>query len=251
MFTPNAQYSKKDLYNILRVPKEKQGGNWNTGYASYKGDFFLFCNIGVPGRTGHDYDNHWDGNDLIWFAKSKTTIKQGQIKDLLGGKFNIFIFSRTKSTDKFTFEGNGIIETYKDSTPVQITFTFKSEQINRPETISEEITPEARALWEGHSQKILVNKYERNPQARKECLDHYGYSCQICHFNFEEEYGEIGKSFIHIHHIVPISEIKKSYMVNPLSDLIPLCPNCHAIVHKRKQWFTIEEVRHMRKKIKY
>jgi 5-methylcytosine-specific restriction protein A len=86
---------------------------------------------------------------------------------------------------------------------------------------------------EGAKTKVFVNKYERNPQARRACLEHYGYNCQICNFNFEYVYGSIGKDCIHVHHIVPLSEInEKSYEVDPIKDLIPVCPNCHLILHK-------------------
>lgn len=84
---------------------------------------------------------------------------------------------------------------------------------------------------EGATITISVNAYERNPKARAECIKHYGYSCQICDMAFVERYGEFGKNFIHIHHIVPLSEIKEEYEVDPVRDLIPVCPNCHAMLH--------------------
>lgn len=87
---------------------------------------------------------------------------------------------------------------------------------------------------EGVKIMSFVNRYERNPIARKRCLEHYNsYKCQICQFDFEKSYGEIGKEFIHIHHITPISEIGEEYEVDPINDLIPVCPNCHAMLHKK------------------
>lgn len=96
-------------------------------------------------------------------------------------------------------------------------------------TIPEEITNE---LHEGAGTVINVNKYERNPLARKKCIEHFGCTCYICNMNFEEEYGEIGAGFIHVHHLTPLSAIKDSYVVNPIKDLIPVCPNCHAMIHR-------------------
>lgn len=87
--------------------------------------------------------------------------------------------------------------------------------------------------YEGAKQQVLVNKYERNPIARKMCIQKYGCICNICQFDFEKQYGELGKDFIHVHHITPISENKgKSYKVDYENDLIPVCPNCHAILHR-------------------
>lgn len=100
---------------------------------------------------------------------------------------------------------------------------------------------------EGHTTKILVNKYERNQKARKECIDHHGYSCKACKTNFEELYGDIGKGFIHVHHLIEISSIKEEYEINPINDLIPLCPNCHAMAHKNKPALSIDELKQILK----
>jgi len=97
-------------------------------------------------------------------------------------------------------------------------------------------------LFEGTKEKIIVNAYERSSKARKECINKYGYKCTICKFDFEKIYGEIGKDFIHVHHIKPLSEIDKRYKINPIKDLIPVCPNCHAMLHKRKPAYSIKEV---------
>lgn len=87
--------------------------------------------------------------------------------------------------------------------------------------------------YEGTKQQVLVNKYERNPRARKMCIQKYGCICNICQFDFQKQYGELGKDFIHVHHIIPISENKgRSYKVDYENDLIPVCPNCHAMLHR-------------------
>lgn len=97
---------------------------------------------------------------------------------------------------------------------------------------SEEVSESSGPYYEGAIKKITVNAYERDSAARQKCLDEYGCKCLICHFDFEKKYGERGKGFIHVHHIVPLSEVKKGYEVKPLDDLIPVCPNCHAMLHR-------------------
>ena len=92
---------------------------------------------------------------------------------------------------------------------------------------------EITTYTEGASKTVIVNKYERDSEARKECLNHYGYDCIICGFNFELFYGEIGRDAIHVHHIVPLHKIKSGYQVDPINDLIPVCPNCHLILHRK------------------
>lgn len=244
MFKVEQQYTKKDLYRILNVPEDQQGGNWNTGYNQYQGNYYLFCNIGVPGRTGHDYDNYWDGDELIWSAKAKTTLHQPSIKSLLDISTNIFVFTRRDSSMPFTYEGRAIAWSYKDITPVQIRWRFKKEKYNTPEISPEEINFND-PLIEGYSKTIFVNKFERNREARRQCIEHFGKKCVICNFDFEEIYGVIGKGFVHVHHVKQLSEIRKEYVVDPLEDLVPVCANCHAIIHKKNPCFTIEEVKAM------
>jgi 5-methylcytosine-specific restriction protein A len=110
-----------------------------------------------------------------------------------------------------------------------------------PSTLAEEvIAPEQ--FWEGTVRTISVNAFERDPRARKACLNHHGYSCAICGFNFEQHYGELGRGFIHVHHLRPLAEIGERYEVDPIKDLIPLCPNCHAMVHQRVPALSVKEV---------
>lgn len=53
--------------------------------------------------------------------------------------------------------------------------------------------------------------------------------------NFEKFYGKLGKHFIHVHHIIPLKDINEEYIVNPIKDLIPVCPNCHAMLHTKNK----------------
>jgi len=97
-------------------------------------------------------------------------------------------------------------------------------------------------LFEGTKKQVLVNAYERSSKARKECIEEYGYKCTICKFDFEKTYGEIGKNFIHVHHLKALSEIDEKYKINPTEDLRPVCPNCHAMLHKKVPAYSIEEI---------
>lgn len=102
--------------------------------------------------------------------------------------------------------------------------------------------------YEGHKVKVEVNKYERDRVAREICIKKYGYKCYVCGFDFLKEYGEIGQDFIHIHHLKPLSEIGHEYQINPLEDLRPVCPNCHAMIHRKKPPYTIEELQEILQK---
>ncbi|BCD98107.1 HNH endonuclease [Marinagarivorans cellulosilyticus] len=108
--------------------------------------------------------------------------------------------------------------------------------------IPEEVS-DPQQYFEGSTKKISVNLYERNKKARGVCIMHYGYKCSVCSFNFESVYGSIGKEFIHVHHVVPLSEIKNEYELDPLRDLVPVCPNCHAMIHRTNPPRTVSELK--------
>jgi 5-methylcytosine-specific restriction protein A len=97
-------------------------------------------------------------------------------------------------------------------------------------------------ITEGAKHQVTVNAYERDSIARQKCIDHYGTKCFVCGFLFESVYGEVAKDFVHVHHLRPLSEIGSEYAVNPVEDLRPVCPNCHAVLHLGKPVFSIEEV---------
>lgn len=96
---------------------------------------------------------------------------------------------------------------------------------------------------EGEVKYIQTKRYERNPLNRKLCLEVHGYQCKICGFDFEKTYGEIGYHFIHVHHIVPVAKMGGAYIIDPVKDLIPVCPNCHAMLHSIDPPFTPEQLK--------
>ncbi|MCH9758068.1 MAG: HNH endonuclease [Proteobacteria bacterium] len=95
---------------------------------------------------------------------------------------------------------------------------------------------------EGAVRQITVNAYERDSKARKKCIDRYGYKCAVCDFDFQKTYGARGEKYIHVHHLVALSTIGQEYEVDPIKDLRPVCPNCHAMIHRRQPDLSIEEL---------
>jgi 5-methylcytosine-specific restriction enzyme A len=97
---------------------------------------------------------------------------------------------------------------------------------------------------EGTKKSYFVNQYERDPKNRKEAIEIHGLNCYGCDFNFEDVYGERGRDFIEIHHIKPLSTLQEEVVINPATDLVPLCANCHRMIHRRKaEILTIEELK--------
>jgi 5-methylcytosine-specific restriction enzyme A len=110
-----------------------------------------------------------------------------------------------------------------------------------PPKLAEEI--DNGTYTEGAPVTIVLNKYERDPSARRACLAYYGYQCQGCEFDFEMAYGSRGAEYIHVHHLVPLGQTKAVRIVDPISDLVPVCPNCHAIIHRDVTMLTISELK--------
>ena len=92
----------------------------------------------------------------------------------------------------------------------------------------------SKKIIDGKKQKIYTTKYERNPKIRKKAIELHGTKCEICGFDFEKTYGEVGKGFIEVHHIKPLYESAEEIEVNPKTDLICVCSNCHRMLHRRR-----------------
>ncbi len=114
------------------------------------------------------------------------------------------------------------------------------ESVKLPEEV-----PSGSTYSEGSVERILVNRYERDRRARDECIRHYGTSCSLCGFDFSAAYGEAMAGFIHVHHLNPLSDAGKGYQIDPIRDLRPVCPNCHATLHSREPPYSLEEVRRL------
>lgn len=96
---------------------------------------------------------------------------------------------------------------------------------------------------EGATRQVLVNQYERDPKARSACIEHWKPICYVCRFDFHKTYGEMGRGFIHVHHLIDIASIGTEYQVDPRNDLRPVCPNCHAMLHTQRPALDIEVLR--------
>jgi len=114
----------------------------------------------------------------------------------------------------------------------------KGDSITFPEEVPQDVK-----YAEGAVRKITVNAYERNPTARKLCVKYQGVTCKVCKFNFKETYGKIGRGFIHVHHISDLAKAPRNHQVDPKKDLVPVCPNCHAMLHSEKPALSVQKLR--------
>jgi len=105
-----------------------------------------------------------------------------------------------------------------------------------------EVVAPARYI-EGAVRTVSVNAYERSPAARQACINHWGLNCAVCGFSFAAVYGDLGDGFIHVHHLRDLASIGEEYQVDPIADLRPVCPNCHAMLHRETPAMSIETLK--------
>lgn len=108
--------------------------------------------------------------------------------------------------------------------------------------VEEEISS---GLPEGALRRVEVNRYERSRINRAICISVHGAQCKVCGLDFGERYGEIGRGFIHVHHVVPVSEMNPDYRIDPVNELVPVCPNCHSMLHRQSPPMLAAELRRL------
>ena len=130
-----------------------------------------------------------------------------------------------------------------ESTPPDVRGVVRqAREWNRHEATGDEAGADGWMV-EGAMQLTQVVSYERNPKARACCIRVHGTDCSACGMSFGERDGELGEGFIHVHHLREISTVGSEYVIDPEDDLRPLCPNCHAMVHRQKPALSVEGLR--------
>ena len=116
-FKVGKKYSREDVGYVC-YPKEgrPKGGDWDTGYVRFNNNLIIFMNIGIPGRTGHDFPNDFnpETNEITWFGKPNSHANQPTFKKLLSGELIPHFFARWKIGNKFTYLGKGKILQHED-----------------------------------------------------------------------------------------------------------------------------------------
>ena len=102
--------------------------------------------------------------------------------------------------------------------------------------------PDFERFPEGSSVSIQVNRYERDPRNRAAALAIHGYQCMACKTQMSDVYGAIAEGLIEVHHTTPLSTLEAEYLVDPAKELIPLCPNCHRVIHRSDPPLTLSEL---------
>lgn len=128
---------------------------------------------------------------------------------------------------------------------IELVDEFRKRLTGAVLTMPDEMASES--LVEGDRVTVFVSRIERNPVARQKCIDHHGKCCCVCGFDFAKMFGEIGEGFIHVHHLNPVSKAQVPREVDPIRDLRPICPNCHAMAHREDPPIGIERLQEIRR----
>jgi len=222
---------------------------WSWSFINKAEKFVIFgaWNIHTTGNTSLILSEKWKidskGNKAKGYKQSREHIRLIEEEG-----YQLKTFPMTFSDENRDDEGvgpakiKGFIPELANKSLKKVGGDWYASDNLMSDAIAEEIVnPEE--FYEGASKTIKVNVYERNSDARKKCIEHYGYKCAVCSFDFENVYGSIGENYIHVHHKIPISEIKKEYKLDPINDLIPVCPNCHSMIHRTTPSLTVEELK--------
>lgn len=130
-FSSDRCYSRRDISEAIGMRPLPMGGSWFTGYSEYNGVYFIFCGVNTPGRTGHNYGNHFDGEELIWSGKTGSHKNQPMIRKMTDKSAEVHVFWRQNDRDKFEYAGLAHPVSISDDVPVIVRWRFdKSNKVN-------------------------------------------------------------------------------------------------------------------------
>jgi 5-methylcytosine-specific restriction protein A len=209
------------------------------------GDIFFLMRLGEDpkGIIGCGYVSsspyelsHWDAEKA---AVGKVALRTDLLFKSLSDQPIISLFDLQKRypEHKWTPQGGG--QTVPEGIADELFFELQNDAMAGFSPVEPK---EVKLYAEGKAKAVTIKTYDRSPKARQDCIKHYGYDCAVCGFNFKSMYGDIGKTYIEVHHLKPVSEIGKEYFINPVKDLRPVCANCHRMLHRKRPAISIEEL---------
>jgi hypothetical protein len=212
------------------IPKSGKVGDWALIYAAPKGIFARAKILSAPKPAG----------DLGWPGRYAGDVGEFRLLRM----FAPLEYVRTELPDFGWPRYPRSFTTLTDSMATQLERVIAVYQKACSEFEPDNVVPTV----EGARRLVYINCYERSHAAREACKHIHGTSCVICGFDFGAVYGSGFQGFIHVHHLRPLAEIGREYVVDPQTDLVPVCPNCHAVVHSESPPLSIDGVRKLLKK---
>tara|TARA_B100000963_G_scaffold162079_1_gene140930 strand:+ start:518 stop:1333 length:816 start_codon:yes stop_codon:yes gene_type:complete len=259
-----SEYSRREVYQTITDSEKSPSYHFlQTGYGRVDEDMFLFINFDFKGEGGHIFPNEFNKEEelLTWYGKKETHSEQPLMRNLINGSYTPYCFGRWDSDSKFTFLGIGKILDYKNNVTIYddrieggethcIQFKISCKDTSHTSEIYnfDENFEEIKGLnKEGLIRYKRHKTRERNPyvikKKKNEFIKKHGkLFCEVCDFDFETTYGDRGKGFIECHHNIPLHE-QDTERITRTSDLSILCSNCHRMIHRKKKWLTVSELK--------
>jgi hypothetical protein len=260
-FIKNHKYRRQEIWEIVKGKGEKMSLNFQqSGYERINEDLFAFINIGYKGNAGQIFPNKYDPatETLMWYGKKKTHSNQPLMRDIIDGFVTLHCFARWNNKPEFDYLGIGKVINYNDNFNevyesdgsrtfcIEFELSCKEDKespafINNFDNAYEEMVS-----IEGKTKYVRHKTRERNPQIirakKNEFLTKHGkLFCEACGFDFHDTYGERGNGFIECHHNIPLHE--EDERITKTSDLSLLCSNCHRMIHCKKEWITVDDLK--------
>ena len=235
---------------------DEYGGNYQNGISRSRKYplIFIFTN---PFKKSDIYEDKWE-DEVFYYSGEGTlgdmTFTRGNksIRDHHVDDNKLFLFQKTKKSgfwtfvDEFNYTGYQFYNCPDRNGDIRKGIQFKLLSITKDfsksiEDDHDEGSKEGKVVYKIHKSFERDGSLPR--EKKKKVLNELGYlSCEVCDFNFTEKYGDRGKNYIECHHNTPVSGLNEGD-VTKLSDLTLLCSNCHRIIHRKKPWLTIDELR--------
>ncbi|MDO6456778.1 HNH endonuclease [Celeribacter halophilus] len=265
-FQKNRQYRRQEIWELVKGNGEKITRNFQqSGYERIGDDLFAFVNIGYQGHANQIFPNQYDRETerLLWYGKKETHSNQPLMKRLIDGNLRFLCFARWNASPDFTFLGVGKLVNYRDNFTevfnndgtrtfcLEMEFDLRDSSthpawINNFDASFEGDPPDTT---EGREKYVRHKTRERDPaivRAKKSQFqqEHGRLFCEACGFDFKKAYGSRGDGFIECHHNIPLHSIEGETQTK-ISDLTLLCSNCHRMVHRRKDWLTLQQLKQL------
>ncbi len=142
----------------------------------------------------------------------------------------VFNFSDAQTCMQLVNFVNGRLREFIESRPGgrgQTVVPQVSVTLVEPESVSGSV------YWEGDRARALHEQVERSSAARGACLRGQGTRCAVCGLRVRERYTGLSREVVEVHHLRPVSDTTGPYQLNPATDLVPVCPNCHRVIHSQ------------------
>ena len=190
MFKKGHKYTRKEVALIVEPEKgQAKGGKWVTGGVVVDNLLLNFLNIGLPGTTGHDFDNEYDSKTglVTWFGRPNSHSSQPKFQKIISGKLIPHFFVRWEDNDRYTYLGEGHVVHFEDGAitkhgkSIKLLSSLTEAKYIIPNEVEEE-NIDYSFVFEKHLEDFLVSNWNTTFFAEKYKI-------------FEEEGKKVGRQY--------------------------------------------------------